>query len=650
MIRWLIALGTCLLGIIVVGAAVFYWRGRVAANATAMAFQMTRAALDKAEYSRALLIINSRPATDKVTDLRRWADFETECSVKMGLLDRLESIHAFHPGAVLANEDACVMLARTAMHLERPELADQFADAWRNKTRRAHLWICFDADRLMLNEKPEMARNKLTSVEFEGVDDCGRLVRLAMLAGKDDYQAAWNHLASAYQKNPRNAEVRLYRGQILEQAGQTGFARLEFEAAHFANTNNPIFLDTLAEFYRRQGNTAGALDVWAQSLSDDTAGFIWTKALFWNRVTRGAELPGYTVTNRSTVYFHFNRYLDGLSPEEFWNDDRFDLLPHQAFISTRQQEAWWLQILELLREGRERGALDRLIDNPFGDRVWSPALYTALTRVLSYRAHGDLNPGKWFPPDTLQASTNRHSFLNQLEDVAKKKRVMRGLYEIPEDLTALLKTRESVGAVLLAGGWFKAGLDLSEIDTWSKDFPTWMPYAVTQAKRLVVGEDEALEFAMRQPSSAALTLLIGEMQLAIGRADSGRAALTRIAALRSPIGHRAATLLASLLIQTGETDAARGAIAAQALLNDTLLGRELTARLELAERNTNAAVAIYESIVTNSFAAKSFLAVRAFEAKDYDRARELTEQMQLEQPDMMRLRARLEAIRRAESE
>lgn len=647
MIRWLIALGTCLLGIIVVGAAVFYWRGRVAANATSMAFQMTQAALDKAEYSRALLIINSRPATDKVTDLRRWADFETECSVKMGLLDRLESIHAFHPGAVLANEDACVMLARTAMHLERPELADQFADAWRNKTRRAHLWICFDADRLILNEKPGMARNKLTSVEFEGADDCGRLVRLAMLAGRDDYQAAWNHLASAYQKNPRNAEVRLYRGQILEQAGQKGFARLEFEAAHFANTNNPIFLDTLAEFYRRQGNTAGALDVWAQSLSDDTAGFIWTKALFWNRVTRGAELPGYTVTNRSTVYFHFNRYLDGLSREEFWNDGRFDLLPHQAFISTRQQEAWWLQILELLREGRERGALDRLIDNPFGDRVWSPALYTALTRILSYRAHGDLNPGKWFPPDNLQASTNRHSFLNQLEDVAKKKRVMRGLYEIPSDLEALLETPDGVAVALLAGGWFKAGLDLLRADKWSKEFPVWVPYAVSQAKRLVAGDEAALEFAVRQPESAALKLLIGEMQIALGRTEEGRGTLTGIAADRSPLGRRAALLLVNLLIDTGETDAAREALAAQSLLNGSTLGRELDARVALAEENTNAAVAIYETIVTNSFAAKSFLAVRAFEAKDYDRARKLTEQMQVERPDMMRLRARIEAIRRA---
>jgi tetratricopeptide (TPR) repeat protein len=650
MTRWLIGLVSCLLGVIIAGAAVFYWRGRVSANQTEMAFAMAQAALDNAEYTRALLIINSRPASDNAEDVGRWADLETAGSVQLGLLDRLESIFHFHPQAVLASEDACILLARTAMHLEQPERADQFADPWRNKSTRPHLWTCFDADRLIRQEQADAARRKLESVKYEGPADCGRLVRLAMLTGRDNLRQAWNHLAAAYEKNPRNAEVRLYRGQILEQADQLGFARVEFEAAHFADTNNPIYLDSLAEFYRRQGNTAGALDVWAQSLDKETAGFIWTKSLFWNRVTRGAELPVYTVTNRSTVYFHFNRYLSDLPNNVFWSDDAFDLLPYKAFISTRQQEAWWLQILDLLRQGKERDALDRLADNPFGNRIWAQPLYVALTRILNFRIYDDINPAKWFPPDSFTISTNGHSFLSDIENIAKKRRVMRDLYQIPQDLEALFKSPDAPAVVLLAGGWFKAGLDLFQTTDWPAKLPDWVPYSVTQAKRLVEGDGKALTYAKKQPATPNLKLLIGETQLTTGELESGQATLLNIATNRTPTGRRAAWLLANTQMQQQQTAAAKLTVSRQPLLGKSVTGRELLARIAMAEKDEAGAIKIYESIVTNSFEAKAVLARLAFEKKDYDRARQLTEELQFAQPDALRFRANLVEIRKAVSQ
>lgn len=645
--RWLLIFGSFLLALFLAGAGAHFWRARLKANRTNLAFERTRAALDHREYQRALLFINSRPPTDKSEELRRWADLEVECGVQLGLINRLDSLHRFQPQAVLANEKACLLLARAAVHLDQPERADLFADAWRDRSKNPNYWTCFDADRLTMQGKSEAAIRLLEANRFEGAHDCGRLVRLAAMTAGADFKAAWNLLAEAYTRNPRNAEVRLYRGQVLERAGQLRFARVEFEAAHFADTNNPIYRDTLGEFYRRQGNLAGALDVWGQSLTNDTAGFLWTKALFWNRVTRGADLPAYTVTNRSSVSFHFNRYLSALPADRFWDGSSFDLLPHQALISTRQQEAWWLQILEMLREGKERAALDRLIDNPWGERVWNPAMYSALTRVLNFRRFGDLNPAQWFPPDAVGSATNGHSFLAELEVTARKRRVMRELFTIPRELEGLMKSPDAVGVVLLSGGWFKAGLDLLKTERWPNELPAWAPYSVTQAKRLVEGNAAALEYALKQRRSTALTMAIGELQIAAGKVEEGDATLASMVKLRSPVGRRSAWVLANARLQLSKPADAKAVVEAQPLLRDSTEGRELLARIAIAQGDAKTATEIYESIVDHSLEARAILARAAYASQDYARAKKLTEELQYELPDALKLRANLNAIRQA---
>lgn len=646
--RILLIFGGALLFLLMVLVAALFWRDAVAAKHNRAAFELAAQAIDKGDNSLALRIINSRPPgeRDPAAELK-WVSLEIRASVQLGLLSRLDSLYGFHRDAVLADEEACLMLARAAMHLDNTNRMELFAEAWLSDSAKPHLWLNFAADKLMLNGQPEEAEALLLAQHFAGTNDCGRLVRLAMLKATDSFEYAWNLLADAYERNPRNAEVRLYRGQILEQAGQPRFARVEFEAAHLAETNNPIYRDTLGEFYRRQGNPQGALDVWAQKLDAETPGFIWTKALFWNRVLRGAVVAPYAVSSRVDPAFAFNRYLSRIPTNQFWDEITFDLIPSKSLVQRRQQEAFWLSILEELREGHEGNALDQLRNNPFGNAVWSPELFTSLVRILHFRKRGDLNPPEWDLPPVID--TNAHSFILQLEDSARKQRTIGALYKLPDDLKTVLDSEDAPALAVLVSGWLRAGLDLGKTEAWSNGTPNWVTYSVIQAKRRIDGPEAALAYALQQSSGGReRKLLVAELRLATGDSDSGFAELKGLAQDDSPVGFRAAWLLATLELSRKNHAIATTVVQGQPRLTGQPVGQELLARIAIAQGQTNRAVQIYETIVTNSVEAKAYLARLAFANSNYSRARELTEALEFELPDVMQIRANLNAIEQAE--
>lgn len=646
--RILFIFGGALLFLLLVLVAALFWRNAVAAKHNRAAFERAAEAVANGDHSLALRIVNSRPPGERdESSERRWAGLEIRACVQLGLLTRLDSLLNFHRESVIADEEACLMLARAAMHLNDTNRVALLSDAWRNKTAAAHLWLSFDADQLMLNGRPAEAEALLAQQEFNGAKDCGRLVRLAMLKANDSFADAWNLLADAYERNPRNSEVRLYRGQILERAARPRFARIEFEAAHFADTNNPIYRDTLGEFYRRQGNQLGALDVWAGDLDKETPGFIWSKALFWNRVLRGGPLPAYTVTNRANTAFAFNRYLSRIPTNQFWDEISFDLLPSKPLVQRRQQEAFWLAVIEELREGREGNALDRLRNNPFGDAIWSPELFTALVRILHQRKRGDLNPPEWELPRVTD--TNAHNFIIQLDEAARKQRAMGKLYPLPDDLKKVLASDDAPALALLAAGWFRAGLDLIKTTEGADGMPGWVTYSVIQAKRLIESPEAALAYAQQQTGGGReRLLLIGELRVATGQVDTGLADLEGLSRDDSPVGFRAAWLFSTLELSRKKHDVAAAAVRRQPRLENSAIGQELLARIAMAQGQTNQAIQIYEAIVTNSVEAKAYLARLAFANSNYNRARELTEALEFELPDVMQIRANLNAIDKAE--
>ena len=636
------------LGIVVLVAVVLLaWRDRVIKERSLMALERVESSLSNATPREALAMINARPPSGGAEESEdRWFAVEVEASARLGLVARLQTLHSQRPDQVLANEDASLILARAFLHGDDEAKGLAIAVRWESRSTRPALWFAYRVDAALLNGRRAEAIRLLSEAGFDGPDDSLRLSRLALLTAGTDLPEAWNLLAAAYAANPRDKDVRSFRGQILEGLGSNRLARVEYVAAHVADPGNLLMRDQLAEYYRRHGNYLNALDTWLPALTNSPPAYVHLKARFWSRVTRPTTLPPFEVSTADPLGELVN-HLDAVDTKRFWSADDFELLAGRSNFERTRQEVFWLRMLELLREGKRDSALELLRTNPFRGRGYDPLLDRSLYAVLSWRKLGRLDAyGVDFP--ALNDVTNRHSFLVGLDKFSRLERAARRTVELPEELRVVLGSDSAPALVFLASGWLRAALDSGAEVTWPDGTPGWIPFAVTQAVRLVRGVKPALAYAANQPPSPELNLLIGELQLADGQADTGLNTLATLAPTPGPVGYRAAWLAASALLERGEHERAAAIVNGQTLLKGQSVGQELLARSALARGETNVVEEIYSKIVSGSVEAKAYLARLAFARKEWRRARELTEELLMILPDEMALRRNLEAIAAAE--
>jgi hypothetical protein len=155
---------------------------------------------------------------------------------------------------------------------------------------------------------------------------------------------------------------------------------------------------------------------------------------------------------------------------------------------------------------------------------------------------------------------------------------------------------------------------------------------------------DALEYATKQKPTPALNLLIGELLIAGGSPDAGLEKLTPLVDLPTDVGFRASWLVSLLQMERGQYDQAREMINAHPKLAQDILGKEALARIALMQGDTALADKLYSGIESQSWEAKSYLARKAYEDKNYPRAKELTELLLQEFPNNVLLRQNYQKI------
>jgi len=103
-------------------------------------------------------------------------------------------------------------------------------------------------------------------------------------------------------------------------------------------------------------------------------------------------------------------------------------------------------------------------------------------------------------------------------------------------------------------------------------------------------------------------------------------------------------ILSQAYLEKNEPEKARAALELQPKLSTSITGREIKARILLAEGKRELAGKLYASISDTSNEAKAYLARQAFQEKQWKTARELTLELQQEFPDNMQLRRNLMTI------
>lgn len=635
------------------------WRQWVVRYRFETKLEDARQLLDRNQAGDALQLLYaarySPAAKDPVLNAR-FNDLEIRALVKLQRVSPLLQRYTESPAFFTRNEDAALMVARALVDREKFAESRALRNLWRNQETRIDSWFVLDVDTLIRQGKRDKAIALLKSRSFPGAGDCNRLVRLALLVAPKDLAAAWNYLNQAMLADPKNPEIRLFRAQILENAGLFPAARVEYAAAAASDPKRAYFREQLAEYYRRSGDYGQLLQTLMQNLTSESPDYLWLKAWFWNRTVTPVKAEWNKLRPLHGELDPVISFVLDLAPGQFWDYAGYQAVPGADRYLRSQQELFWLQVLDALKRGDEARALDLLAHNRFRAVSWQPDIEGALERILNYRRLGLAKMP--LPPERPANATlpggreGRHQFFTALETFFQTAGAKPAVAAKPgaskDPLVALLGSDEVFSAVFLAGGWMEAALQLNRLQEIPAGYPDWLAYGFVQALRCNRTPEEALDFCRKQTvKTPALRLLESELLLALGKTDDGLTQLSALAREDSAVGMRAAWLLSLARIEANDLAGAAAIIHRQPRLANQLLGKEILARLDWMRGDLPAATRAYRAIEADSLEAKVFLSRLAFSQKDYARAEALTRSLVRESPDTPQFHDNLRLIEEA---
>lgn len=587
---------------------------------------------------------------------KEWLELLIDTSTQLKDINELLLLYQFFPSEFDNREEASILIATGFLLQGNIKSYDELREKWKDKETLKGKWSLLNANKLSLDNRSDEAIRYLDSLKLTGEDEIARLVMLARLNFKDNPKEAWKDLSEAVKDDPSNAYLNVYRAAMLEMYGNQDWALEEYVTAVRKNPKDLILRDLLGSYLIRQNQLQLALQLYASSLKPPTNETMWIKAWFWNRVYtpikfdwKNEELPP------KGKYADLLQYLIHLPPEKFWDDTQFEKVPNGKTFFGSEEITFWLRLFQSLKEGKDVEAEELLRYNPFRNRSINSPLALNFAEILQYRRTGSLNleaQSSTLEKKTIEftATSNtvqsKNPFFQTLNDLAKKEKEE----PIPQDIVALLKSKNAFTASLLSTGWLESALNLSDKDSDFNQYPEWVSLVYTSALLLNQGVDASLAFAVKQKQTPKMILLQAQILAQAKKWDEALEKINPYIQSTDEVGGAAALLAASIYIEKKDFAKAREIINSQPILQKSYQGTELLARMALLEGNGTQAEEIYSKVQDQSIEAKSFLAKQAFLKKDYKKARELTEQILIKNPNIDVLRTNLEAINKAEKE
>jgi|694.fasta_scaffold32219_4 hypothetical protein len=604
--------------------------------------QKAKELLNQSKPEEALAIIYKyKDAIDNRTPIgQEWLELLIRASESTLNLQQLMILYEYYPKAFESHEKASMLVGEGLLLQGQGKNYQALRDAWKGRETNPEIWFVMDSDKLLLDGKRKEAIELLESKTFSGKADTPRLIRLALLNIFDNPKAAWDYLALAYSKDPTNPDIRSYRAKLLESVGKNNLALNEYLGATETAPKNLYLKDQLAEFYLRNFQYGAALQIWSQYLKPPTLDFFWIKTIFWNKVAQPLAIDWKSMEPPKGKLQPFIEYLLALKPNQFWDKSAFEKLDHyQEYLKT-QQSTFWLRLLDALKQNKEKEAAELLDYNPFRSVSWNPILEETLKKIIHFRQTGRFTPKIEHPFDinsgeesstksANQPTTLTSNFLfTEIEEIAQSENNPQNKQiAVPVSLQELLKGPDAYSATFLAAGWNEAALQLNTLSVIPKTYPPGLAAGFAAAINLNRGNAAALEFATVQNQTPDMIIIISELLLAGGNSDAALDHLSKLAKEDNDFGIKAAWLSSLIYIDKGQFAQAKAAISSQPKLANQVVGKETLARIYAIEGNEDQATKIYQSIEKDSPEAKSFLARKAFQQKDWKRARELTEQL-----------------------
>ncbi len=573
----------------------------------------------------------------------KWTDLLVKACISLRDIPQLIDIFDYTPEALLDHEDAALLIAEHYIENRQFQEYQMFRNYWRGYEHADETWLSFDVDRLLAEGRQGEAINLLNSRTFSGETDAFRLLRLAILTMKEEPKEAWNYLSKATKKDPLNAEVRFYRGKLLESLGDEEAALNEYLGAIDLDPQNPSLKNFVGDLFIRKKAFSDAIRFWSRSLDENCEEEAWIKFLFWKQVAKPVQAQ-VQPPQGNRILQQYAQYLNSLKPGEFWKNDAFQQILYSRDLQKTEQSTFWLKLIQSFKQSKLREAWQLLQNNPFYANSWDKDLEDTLKYLLIYRGFGTDEVA--IDTISFQMLHIEHSddYFPLLAALAKHSQPGYPTIETKEELDKFLQSKDAVAAIFLKAGWTEAARHLYPYESPSRCAPEWVSLDFVAALADNVSIAKAVEYAAIIPRTPHLPDLVFSLLHRAQESEQEIFSLHKRAQQNTENGYRLADFLCQIYLDHDQYAEAKKIILNHKKLQSSLQGQEKLARIALNQGEIELAERIYSKIERESVEAKSYQARKAYNEKNWQRAKELTEDLLREYPDSTTLKDNLRTL------
>ncbi|MEX2670223.1 hypothetical protein [Candidatus Uabimicrobium amorphum] len=608
---------TALLFLILGGAGAKIWRDAVIKEQEQFRYKKAKQFCRSEHYNKSLIVVYAYKKMLGKSEYHnsKWQKLELEILQNLRDIPRLVFLYEQNPDLLLENEEASLWVARAFFETKFWKKYQKIVEVWHTKKTRVFEWFILEVDTLIKRQKRKQARKKLLENKTKFRDKAELWIRLALMETQENqFAQAWEYLEEGHNYDSKNADLRLFRGQVLESLGRDKSARVEYVAAYLSNPKNFVIVDRLAEFYVRQDNYLLAIETWSR-LTEKAPAYIWQKLAFYQRVAINKKQK---ITKENGMLQAINQ----LPIREFWSED----LAKESH--NRNQYLYWLRVLHFLKNQQYDKALEWL--QQYSDEEWNPRLQNNLHRILFHKKYGGFTQGG---TSFIEVKSSCGELGKFLDDAARRERLQLAVPR-NHDLLNFIKTPYVFPALLLCHKWLEAAVILHENLPKGK-LPEWYAQQIMHAMSVVRDKKRAIYFAESYPEMLSLQLLKAELLIAQGDVVVGCDILRILAKRDDGVGIRASWLLSLYYLELRNYKLAKSVLRLHKKLLYSVLGQEVLARIFLLENDKTRAQKIYQKIAQKSVEAKVFLAKEAFQNRNWQEAEKWTVILQKQFPDQL---------------
>lgn len=639
--------GLCLLILVLLAGGLWFWRQSVIKKRESWSTRTLAQAIEQRDF------VTAKSALTAILDPEKRA----AKGMEIRIAELRDAIARRDPGVIRQAtsgggdsglpqnllEQADLVLAREALWNRNLEECESLTERWRGKTAFPGRWTLLTADLMLARGNKEQASEFLTAAKLVGEEDTLRHARLALIHAREPWKAMAS-IDAGLRVSPRSAELLTFRAQIQEAAGRMADARLDYVAAVLSEPTSPLHRDVLANFQLRSGEPSNAADTWRDAAEATNLGLYAFKAWFWSRIC-GVPLSRPLPEVKQAGWKEVMQEVKSL-PDGAFTSTELDRAIARIPGLRQRPEVVWMLVLEAMRKADWKTATERLDSGfPPTAETMAPGLATRLLVNLAAVSAGEPRVAM-AGRDLPQLSPEPHPFLREFDE-------WKRAVPVEDDaFSRWLANPASLAAMLFAHGWHGAALDVAGGGKLAPvtGAPAWFDFGYSRCLLVRDGSPAARRWLESLPElSAAAQLTLAEILLTGGDVELGMKKLAVLATAGGPHAGRAAWSLALVELDRGNTAEASRWVKSCSELLASVRGKEILARVALADGVLDEALRIYKELGEESADAMIYLSKQAFAQKDWQQARKWTGELARRFPSEPQFRKNLLSIDAAEA-